>query len=189
MPASAATICPPARRSAPANGATASRRLLDDPPAALADYVGLVRQARPVSRLARADPRRCCARGTGWSACELHPEDAAHAAAWICRRRRRSRCIGATARRRCGALLPPPERRGLILIDPPYEATGRVRPARARAARRRMRQFRDRRVRRLVSDQASRAGARAFIERCARAGCATSSPPNSCCASRWTRRG
>jgi 23S rRNA (adenine2030-N6)-methyltransferase len=96
-------------------------RLLDDPPAALADYVGLVRELGlyPGSpRLARArlraQDRLVC--------CELHPQE--HAAL-------RARFAGdrqvAVHRRDAwealGALLPPREsRRALVLIDPPYEA-------------------------------------------------------------------
>ena len=69
-----------------------------------------------------------------------------------------------------GAFLPPPEKRALVLIDPPYETAGRAR-GRSRAlwppgvAR-----FRTRRVRRLVSDQAPRAGASRCTRRCARRG-------------------
>jgi 23S rRNA (adenine2030-N6)-methyltransferase len=94
-------------------------RLLEEPPPALADYVGLVRAlglypgSPAIARaLLRPDDRMAC--------CELHPEDAAalrrhfagdrqvavhHRDAW-----------GAV-----GALLPPEERRGLVLIDPPFE--------------------------------------------------------------------
>jgi 23S rRNA (adenine2030-N6)-methyltransferase len=94
-------------------------RLLDGPPPALADYVSLVRSlglypGSPVitRALLRPDDRMAC--------CELHPEDAAalrrhftgdpqvavhHRDAWEA----------------IGALLPPKERRGLVLIDPPFE--------------------------------------------------------------------
>ena len=94
-------------------------RLLDDPPPSLADYVGLVRSlglypgSPALARaLLRPDDRMAC--------CELHPEEAAslrqhfahdrqvavhHRDAW-----------GALA-----ALLPPKQRRGLIVIDPPFE--------------------------------------------------------------------
>ena len=96
-------------------------RLLDDPPPALADYVGLVRDCglypgSPVlaEALLRPQDRLAC--------CELHPEE--HAAL---------RAVmaggGAAVHRRdaweaLGALLPPPAglRRALVLIDPPYEA-------------------------------------------------------------------
>ena len=94
-------------------------RLIENPPAALADYVGLVRSlgrypgSPAITRaLLRPDDRMAC--------CELHPEDATalrrhfagdhqvavhHRDAWEA----------------LGALLPPKERRGLVLIDPPFE--------------------------------------------------------------------
>jgi 23S rRNA (adenine2030-N6)-methyltransferase len=96
-------------------------RLLEVPPPALADYVGLVRTCglypgspvllrallRPVDRLA------CC---------ELHPEEYA-------RLRGEMAASGAAVHHRdaweaLGALLPPPAplRRALVLIDPSYEA-------------------------------------------------------------------
>lgn len=95
-------------------------RLLGDPPAALADYVrliddpgaypgspGLIRgMLCPVDRLA------CC---------ELHPEDAS-----ALRRRFAGDAQVAVHHRdgweALGALLPPAEKRGLVLIDPPYES-------------------------------------------------------------------
>lgn len=95
-------------------------RLLDDPPAALADYVGLVRElglypGSPMlaRALLRPQDRLAC--------CELHPEDAAT----LRRLFARDKQVAVHARdawEAIGALLPPPERRGLILIDPPYEA-------------------------------------------------------------------
>ena len=108
-------------------------RLLDDPPDTLANYVSLVRTTgTPVPRdgrgplprypgsplliraLLRHDDRLAC--------CELHPDDhrmlhrlfaddpsvaVHHRDGWEA----------------LGALLPPKQRRGLVLIDPPYEAT------------------------------------------------------------------
>ncbi len=95
-------------------------RLLDDPPDVLADYAGLVRRLGiyPGSpALARALLRP----GDRVVCCELHPEE--HAAL---RRRFASDPSVAVHRRdgweALGALLPPKERRGLVLIDPPYEA-------------------------------------------------------------------
>jgi len=95
-------------------------RLLDDPPPALADYVGLVRQCglypgSPVlaRALLRPQDRLVC--------CELHPED--HAA--LHRLFAHDRQVAVHRRdawEALGALLPPAERRGLVLIDPPYEA-------------------------------------------------------------------
>jgi 23S rRNA (adenine2030-N6)-methyltransferase len=94
-------------------------RLREAPPAPLADFVALaasggedVYPGSPelLARLARAGDRV--------AACELHPDDAA-----LLRRNLRGR---AQVHARDGyaalaALLPPPERRGLVLIDPPYE--------------------------------------------------------------------
>ena len=95
-------------------------RLLDDPPEVLADYVGLVRQlglypgSPAIARaLLRPQDRLAC--------CELHPDDVA-----VLRRLFAGDRQVAVHRRDAwealGALLPPAERRGLVLIDPPYEA-------------------------------------------------------------------
>ena len=94
-------------------------RLLDDTPAPLADYVGLVRSlglypGSPtlIRALLRRDDRLAC--------CELHPEDAAS----LRRNFARDRQVGVHHRdgwEALAALLPPQERRGLILIDPPFE--------------------------------------------------------------------
>jgi len=95
-------------------------RLLDDPPAALRDYVALVSRlglypGSPVLLRAMLRP------GDRMACCEMHPEEYAalrghfagdsqtgvhHRDAWEA----------------LGALLPPAERRGLVLIDPPFEA-------------------------------------------------------------------
>ena len=95
-------------------------RLLDDPPTALAAYVGLVGQlglypGSPALIRARLRPqdRLTC--------CELHPDD--HAML----RRLFARDAQVAVHRRdaweaLGALLPPSERRALVLVDPPYEA-------------------------------------------------------------------
>ena len=94
-------------------------RLLDDPPGPLADYVGLVKgpglyPGSPVlaRSLLRLDDRLTC--------CELHPEDVAD----LRRVFVRDRQVAVHHRdgyEAIGALLPPVERRGLVLIDPPYE--------------------------------------------------------------------
>ena len=116
-------------------------RLLHDPPPPLADYVGLVEQAgqgpndypgSPV--LARALLRP----GDQLTCCELHPEDAAAL------RREFARDPAVSVHARDGwaalsALLPPAAKRGLVLIDPPYEQPGeygRVAEAFATVARR-----------------------------------------------------
>ena len=97
-------------------------RLLPEPPPELADYVGLVRRlglypGSPalVRALLREPDRLAC--------CELHPDDAAAL------RRQFSRDPQVAVHRRDGwealrGLLPPAQKRGLVLIDPPYEAPG-----------------------------------------------------------------
>jgi len=97
-------------------------RLMDDPPVPLAAYVALVRAAGcfpGTSLLARsvlrpADRLICC---------ELHPEE------FFVLRRRFAGDRQVAVHHRDGfaalrALLPPDPRRGLVLIDPPYEAPG-----------------------------------------------------------------
>lgn len=97
-------------------------RLLPAPPPILADYVGLVHKSGlypgspTIARaLLRPHDRLAC--------CELHPEDTValrhqfHADRQVSVHRR-------DAWEAVGALLPPRERRGLVLIDPPYEETG-----------------------------------------------------------------
>ncbi len=94
-------------------------RLLRDTPAPLEDYVGLVRAAglypgspELIRLMLRADDRLAC--------CELHPEDSV-----VLRRRFRNDPRVAVHRRDAWealkGLLPPAQKRGLILIDPPYE--------------------------------------------------------------------
>jgi 23S rRNA (adenine2030-N6)-methyltransferase len=95
-------------------------RLLDDPPEALAAYVGLVRRlglypGSPalIRSLLRPNDRLTC--------CELHPED------YTALRQHVANDPTVAVHHRdaweaLGALLPPRPRRGLVLIDPPYEA-------------------------------------------------------------------
>lgn len=95
-------------------------RLQAAPAPELSDYLGLVERlglypGSPVlaRALLRADDRLAC--------CELHPQDAAT----LRRRFRADPQVAVHARdgfEALGALLPPPERRGLVLIDPPFEA-------------------------------------------------------------------
>jgi 23S rRNA (adenine2030-N6)-methyltransferase len=97
-------------------------RLLDDPPEVLGDYVRTVRalglypgSPALIRALLRPQDRLAC--------CELHPEDASEL------RRLFARDPQVAVHHRDGwealsALLPPPERRGLVLIDPPYEMPG-----------------------------------------------------------------
>jgi len=94
-------------------------RLLEDPPPPLADYVGLVRSlglypgSPAITRaLLRPEDRMAC--------CELHPEDAAA----LRRHFAGDRQVAVHHRdawEALGALLPPQQRRGLVLIDPPFE--------------------------------------------------------------------
>jgi 23S rRNA (adenine2030-N6)-methyltransferase len=100
---------------------TGIARLLDDPPAALADYLSLVRRCglypgSPVllAALLRPQDRLAC--------CELHPDEYRSLRAELAGK-------GVAVHRRdgweaLGALLPPPGglHRALVLVDPPYEA-------------------------------------------------------------------
>lgn len=97
-------------------------RLLDDPPEALRRYAGLVRDlglypGSPalIRALLRPDDTLAC--------CELHPEDA------VALRRLFARDRQVAVHQRdgyeaLGALLPPSQKRGLVLIDPPFEDPG-----------------------------------------------------------------
>ncbi len=108
----------PAERTGEWRGGIA--RLLEDTPEALADYVGLVRHlglypgSPTLARaLLRPDDRMAC--------CEFHPEEYAR----LRRRFARDPQVGVHRRdawEALGALLPPAERRALVLIDPPFEA-------------------------------------------------------------------
>ncbi len=94
-------------------------RLLDDAPAALTPYVDAVRALGlyPGSpALIRARLRS----GDRLAACELHPEEA-HALRQMFGRDRQVGVHQRDGWEAIGALLPPMERRGLVLIDPPYE--------------------------------------------------------------------
>ena len=94
-------------------------RLLETPPAPLAAYVQLVRRlglypGSPalIRAILRPDDRLAC--------CELHPEEL------FALRRRFARDPQVAVHQRdaweaLGALLPPKQRRGLVLIDPPFE--------------------------------------------------------------------
>ncbi len=94
-------------------------RLLDAPPPELADYIALVQKiglypGSPalIRGLLRPGDRLIC--------CELHPEEYGKL------RRRTARDKQIFVHERDGyealaALLPPAEKRGLVLIDPPYE--------------------------------------------------------------------
>ena len=97
-------------------------RLLHEPPPPLADFVELVDRlglypGSPalIRAMLRPDDRLAC--------CELHPED--HAA--LARLFRNDRQVAVHLRdgyAAMNALLPPRQARGLVLIDPPFEAPG-----------------------------------------------------------------
>ena len=100
-------------------------RLLDDPPEALGDYVGEVR-AQGLYPGSPALIRALLREGDRLACCELHPED--HAALKV----EFGRDAQVAVHRRngweaLGALLPPLQKRGLVLIDPPYEDTAEYR--------------------------------------------------------------
>ena len=110
----------PAQRTGEWRGGIGRLSEAADP--ALADYLGVVRSlglypgspliARALLR--EADRLACC---------ELHPDDAAE----LRRRFAADRQVAVHRRdgwEAIGALLPPLERRGLVLIDPPYEEPG-----------------------------------------------------------------
>ena len=109
-----------ARRTGEAESGIVRLRTLtaDVPP--LATYLELVRRTSryPGSPLIAASLLRPQDRLV---AIEKHPEDAA-ALADMLKPFRKARVETADGYERLAALLPPPERRGLILVDPPYEA-------------------------------------------------------------------
>jgi 23S rRNA (adenine2030-N6)-methyltransferase len=96
-------------------------KILDAPPPALAEFVALVQRlglypGSPAIAAALLRPQ------DRLIACELHPEDAV-----LLRRTMRNTPNMAVHERdgyeAPGAFLPPPEKRALILIDPPFERT------------------------------------------------------------------
>jgi 23S rRNA (adenine2030-N6)-methyltransferase len=111
-----------AKRSGEATNGIERLRDLTEGPATLQVYLDLVRRAGdnryPGSPLIAATLTRPQDRLV---AIEKHPEDAAALRATLAPFRK-ARVIEADGYARLPALLPPPERRGLILIDPSYEA-------------------------------------------------------------------
>ncbi|MBV9747993.1 MAG: 23S rRNA (adenine(2030)-N(6))-methyltransferase RlmJ [Acetobacteraceae bacterium] len=94
-------------------------RLIHNPLPALADYVGIV-QTLGLYPGSPAIIRALLRPGDRLACCELHPEDVAAL------RRRFARDAQVAVHNRdaweaLGALLPPRERRGVVLIDPPFE--------------------------------------------------------------------
>jgi 23S rRNA (adenine2030-N6)-methyltransferase len=111
-----------ARRSGEAAGGIARVRDIAKGPVTLMTYLGIVRRAGedryPGSPLIAAQLLRPQDRLV---AVEKHPEDA-RALATALKPFRRARVAQADGYASLPSLLPPPERRGLVLIDPPYEA-------------------------------------------------------------------
>jgi 23S rRNA (adenine2030-N6)-methyltransferase len=108
-----------ARRTNEAEGGI--RRLMENHDPELAPFLDLVRRLglypgspRLMQALLRADDRLIC--------CELLPE-AANALRRLFRSDPRVSVHERSGWEALGSLLPPPEKRGLVLIDPPYEAT------------------------------------------------------------------
>jgi 23S rRNA (adenine2030-N6)-methyltransferase len=103
----------------------------DDLPAALADYVDLVRACNPGAT--RAPTTLRVYPGSPWLALqmlrpqdrlrlfELHPSDSTLLRENLKDRHRRVTVAAADGFGALKALLPPPPRRALVLIDPPYE--------------------------------------------------------------------
>lgn len=96
-----------------------------DAPAALEPYLEAVRAENPGGGLGRypGSPlmiARALRPQDRLVACDLHPQEAAHLAA-ILSPYRKARVEARDGYGAIKALLPPPERRGLVLIDPPFE--------------------------------------------------------------------
>ena len=109
-------------------------------PAALRTYLEIVREYAPdrypgspliAAKLLRAQDRLV--------AIEKHPEEQS-ALAHTLGPFKRARAVLADGYDRLPALLPPPERRGIVLVDPPYEADGEFAEL-ARAGEALMRRF------------------------------------------------
>ena len=136
-------------------------RLLDadvDPAALplLADYLAAVRAINPPGKIIRypGSPllvRAWLRRADRLIACELEPS-AAKALAHNLHGERRAKVVAIDGWTALSAYIPPKERRGLVLIDPPYELTGRIPAARGGVVCS-SRQMADRNFFRLVSDQ------------------------------------
>ena len=96
-----------------------------DPPAAIGDYLQLIRQVNPPGRLQHYPGSPALAQALlrpedRMLLCELHPADHGALAALL-GRRPRCRVLLADGLAALKSELPPLERRGLVLIDPPYE--------------------------------------------------------------------
>ena len=101
-------------------------RLVDEPPPALADYVGAVRALGfnpPESRLYPGSPlliRAALRDNDRMACCERHPEDV-RPLRRLFRDEPRAAVHQRDAWESLKALLPPKQTRGLVLIDPPFE--------------------------------------------------------------------
>jgi 23S rRNA (adenine2030-N6)-methyltransferase len=96
-----------------------------DIPAELTPYLDVVRGLNPEGGLQHYPGSPWVAKaltrpGDRISLCELHPEDAAVLRTNM-RRDRRVKVFAQDGYSAVKSMLPPPERRGLVLIDPPYE--------------------------------------------------------------------
>lgn len=103
-------------------------RLRDDPPADLAPYLGALASLNPAGGMRRYPGSPAIARhflraGDALALNELHAAD--HAALKAAMGGdRRVRIISIDGWQAVRSMLPPPERRGLVLIDPPFEKPG-----------------------------------------------------------------
>lgn len=100
--------------------------LRDDWPPAVADYVAQVRRVNPDGKLLAypgspllalaltREQDRC-------RLCELHPRDLLQLRAHVASSGQRAIVEGSDGFAKLKALLPPPTRRGLVVVDPPYE--------------------------------------------------------------------
>ena len=139
----------------------------------LAPYLAAVerlnpgKHARDLSGLAGARARAAAAAGpSGRLRARTRRRPSSRAA--ISRRDRRAKAVAIDGWTALSAYVPPKERRGLVLIDPPFETAGRIRPAGRRACGRAPQMGRPA-SNLVVSDQGSRE-ADAFARRLARLG-------------------
>lgn len=111
-----------AKKTAEADGGIVHVLAREDLPGPLAQYRDIVRSfgdgAYPGSPLIAA---RMLRRQDRLVAIEKHPEEFAALAASLAGIKR-ARAVEGDYRAQLRSLLPPPERRGMVLIDPPYEA-------------------------------------------------------------------
>ena len=144
-PARVATTLPAPRRSARRNGATAwrgsSRPRRPTPIAALLEpylrAIGPVRRERHACLLSRlaGDRAGAPARPGSHRALRGASRKSARSSSPRSDATRRLSIVGTDGYVALNAYLPPKERRGLVLIDPPFEARERTRPGRSRRSR------------------------------------------------------